>query len=46
MEEKILKEIMKNCKDWRERLLLKMFPKTFVKAYHVGRIKGFNYIVK
>ena len=46
MEEKILKEIMKNSKDWRERLLLKMFPRTFVKVYHAGRIKGFNYIVK
>ncbi|MCI9000120.1 MAG: hypothetical protein HFJ26_04160 [Clostridia bacterium] len=46
MEEKILKEIMKECKDWRERVLIRMFPKTFVKVYHVGRIKGFNYIVK
>ena len=46
MEEKILKEIMKECKDWRERVLIRMFPKTFVKVYHVGRIKVFNYIVK
>ena len=46
LKEKILKEIMKNSKDWRERLLLKMFPRTFVKVYHAGRIKGFNYIVK
>lgn len=46
MEQKIFEEILKECKDWRERLLVKIFPKTFVKAYHVGRIKGFNYMAK
>lgn len=43
MEEKILKEILKNCKDWRERVLIRMFPKAFAKVYKKGIKEGFKW---
>lgn len=46
MDEKILEEIMKECKNWRERVLIRLFPKMFVKVYHIGRRNGINYIIK
>lgn len=45
MEKKILEEIVKECKDWKERLLVRLFPKVFVKAYNIGRINTFNHVV-
>ena len=44
VDEKIVEEIVKECKNWRERLLVRLFPETYIKAYHIGRIKGFKTI--
>lgn len=45
MEKEILKEI---CKDLnkKERIIVKLFKKTFIKVYHKARIKVFNLIVR
>lgn len=40
MENEIIEEIMRECKNWKERLLVKLFPDTYIKAYHIGRIKA------
>lgn len=45
MEKEILEEIEKECKTWKERVLVSLFPKLFVKTYHIGRINTFNHIV-
>lgn len=39
--EEVVEEIKKEC-NLRERVLLKIFAKTFVKVYHIGRIDCFN----
>lgn len=44
MEEKIVEEIMKECASWRERLLVKLFKKEFIKAYAIGNKNCFNNI--
>lgn len=44
MEKEIVEEIKKEC-NFRERILLKMFGKIFVKVYHIGRIKMFNSLI-
>ena len=41
MEELIVEEICKNCK-WYERVVVRLFKNTFIKAYHIGRIIMFN----
>lgn len=41
MEKEILEEMKKEC-NLKERILLKLFGKTFVKVYHIGRIDCFN----
>ncbi|MCI8485995.1 MAG: hypothetical protein HFJ20_02660 [Clostridia bacterium] len=41
MEENIVEEIKKEC-NLKERILLKVFAKMFVKVYHIGRINCFN----
>lgn len=41
MEEEILKEIEKGLNK-REKILLKIFAKTFLKVFHMGRIETFN----
>lgn len=46
MEKEILEEIKKECRGWKEKVLVRLFPKTFVKAYHVGRIRAVNSIIK
>lgn len=41
MEEEMLKEIGKGL-NVREKILLKIFAKTFIKVFHMGRIETFN----
>lgn len=43
MEEKIVKEIMKECNNWKERLFVKLFTKVFVNTYKLGVKTGFNW---
>ncbi len=43
MEKEILNEILKNCKDWRERVLIRMFTRMFVKVYKLGIKEGFKW---
>lgn len=45
MEEEIVREIMKECENWRERLLVKLFPNTYVKIYNNLRVKIVNTIM-
>ena len=42
MKKEILKEI---CVDlnWKEMVIVKLFKKTFIKAYRLGLVKCFNY---
>lgn len=42
MEEEILREIMRECENWKERLVVKMFTRLFVKVYKMGITFGFN----
>jgi len=44
MEENIVKEIEKEC-NFKERILLKVFTKTFMKVYNIARIKMFNSLI-
>ena len=46
MEKEILKEIMRECKNRREKLLVRLFSNTCIKAYHIGRINMLNFILK
>lgn len=46
MKDEIIEEIMRECSNWRERLLVRLFHNTYIKAYHVGRINAFNAIIK
>lgn len=39
--EEILKEIEKEC-NFKERILIKLFTKTFFKVYNLARIKIIN----
>lgn len=41
MEKEILEEIEKEC-NFKERILLKVFTKTFVKVYNIARLKVIN----
>lgn len=41
MEKLIVKEICKNLK-WYERVVVRLFSKTFVKTYKLGITFGFN----
>ena len=42
MEEELLKEI---CKDlnWKERIIVRLFKKSFIKVYKNGVKTGFNW---
>lgn len=44
MEEKIVEEIKREC-NFKERILLKVFVKTFLKVYNIARIKAINNIL-
>lgn len=46
MKDEIIEEIMRECKDWKERLLVKLFSDTYIKAYNIGRINTLNAIIK
>lgn len=41
MEKETLQKIKKQLK-WKERLLIKFFPKTTLKIYHIGRVDAIN----
>ena len=41
MKDVVLNEVMKEL-SWRERLVVKIFPKTFYKVYKIGVTFGFN----
>lgn len=45
MEKIIIEEMLKDCK-WYERIIVRMFRKTFIKIYHINRIKLMNNILK
>lgn len=44
MEKEIINEICQNAKKY-EIILIKLFAKIFVKAYHTGRLKCLNNII-
>lgn len=44
MEENIVEEIKKEC-NLKERILLKVFARTFVKVYNIARVKAINNIL-
>ena len=41
MKKVIVEEILKSC-SLEERILVKLFPKTFVKIYNIARIHTIN----
>ncbi|MFR2533705.1 MAG: hypothetical protein ACLTEH_03630 [Clostridia bacterium] len=41
MEKETLQKIKKQLK-WKDRLLIRFFPKTTLKIYHIGRIDAIN----
>ena len=43
MEEKIIEELMKECENWRERVIVKLFLKLFVSMYKLGLKEGFKW---
>lgn len=45
MEKEIEKRIMEQC-NIRQKVLIRLFPKTFVKVYHIGRMDVINCILK
>ena len=42
MEKEILEELLKDCKNWRERIIVRIFTKTFIRIYKIGITFGFN----
>lgn len=44
MKDTILNEVKKEL-NWRERVIAKLFPKTFVKVYNITRIKIVNKLI-
>lgn len=38
--------VAKNELNWKERIIVKVFKKTFNKVYNIGRIKSINSILK
>ena len=45
MKDVVLKEIMKEL-DWKEKIIVRVFTKTFTKAYNVCRINIINKMIK
>ncbi|MFR0822750.1 MAG: hypothetical protein ACLU84_04860 [Clostridia bacterium] len=41
MEKEILQKIARQL-NWKGKLLIKLFPKTSLKIYHIGRIDAVN----
>ncbi len=46
MEKEIIKEVLKECKNWRERLIVKLFPNIYIDIYNQLRVKIVNTINK
>lgn len=46
MEKEIVREIMKECRNWKERLLVKLFSRMFINTYKIGIKSGFNWCNK
>ena len=38
--------VVKNELNWREKIIVRIFAKTFNKVYNIGRIKSINSILK
>lgn len=45
MKNVVLKEVKREL-NWRERIIVKVFAKTFKKVYNITRIKTVNYLFK
>lgn len=43
MDQKIVEEIMRECKNWREKIILKLFPHMCIRIYKAGVKEGFNF---
>lgn len=43
MEKEILEEIKKECRGWKEKVLVRLFPKMFVSIYKEGIRQGFKW---
>lgn len=41
MEQEIIKEILEECR-WYEKIVVNLFKKQFINAYHIGRIVCWN----
>ncbi len=41
MEKEFVEEIMREC-NWKEKIIIKVFFKLFVKVYKIGITYGFN----
>ena len=46
MEKDIIEEIVKECENWKERLLVRLFPNLFIKVYNEVRIEIVNILLK
>ncbi len=44
MEKEIIENLCKNLK-WHERIIVKLFNKTFIKTYHKARLNAINSIL-
>jgi len=45
MQDRIVEEVLKNC-NWYEKIIVKIFSKTFIKIYHFNRINIVNSILR
>ena len=42
----IVLDRIKNKLNWRERIIFRMFNKTYIKVYNIARIDTINYLLK
>lgn len=42
----VIYNVVKNELNWKERIIVKVFTKTFIKVYNVARIGTINSILK
>jgi len=42
----VVYNVVKNELNWKERIIAKIFTKTFIKVYNIGRINSINSILK
>lgn len=45
MKDEALNEVSKKL-NWKEKVILKIFSKTFQKVYNIARINTFNKVIK